>query len=137
MKIKPVLLAFSLLLFWTVETEGRTQFTRSIYGHSVRTAILKSCGVMKTNANGTNSFVSNPNPPSLVEKPVSCKLILNSSGEIIEVAILKTSGSSSIDQAAVAIIRKAAPYKLDSADQKPLEVSFTISDVWVSPLDSN
>ncbi len=107
-------------------------FKRNIWLDPFRTKILQSCGVLKANADGTNSYVYAH--PKLVEKPVTCKLQVKSSGQIEILEICRSSGDSAIDQTALKIIRKAAPFKPDSAAGKPFKVHFSDSDVTVTPL---
>jgi len=54
------------------------------------------------------------------------------SGDIKELKILKGSGDRTIDQAALSLIRKAAPFK-PTQHQESLVASFEQSDVTVGP----
>jgi TonB family protein len=89
---------------------------------------LKAGGAIKVNPDKTVTWVRTG---PLVETPVSCMFNLYASGQITNLKILKSSGSDAVDQAALALIRKAAPFRFDPKEQGQQNVHFTNSDVIV------
>ncbi len=90
--------------------------------NDVRLAILRAGGAT-VNADKT---VLNPGHP-IVTKPLTCCLTLDQYGGIRSLSVLKTSGMSSVDNLAMRIIRKAAPFHPPPTFQGSLVVRFGLN----------
>lgn len=127
-------LAFCSAIFCVTGASGQKShcqwFTSNIYLNPIRIAILRSRGILNESTDGTYIYATNIKP--LVKKPVTCKLILTTSGEVANLSVLKSSGEHSIDETAMLIVRQAAPFKLLSHKQDPFRVSFRDSEVVVT-----
>jgi len=117
MKLK-FLVVLALFITFSSEAKSQTVHCRfspsSVYANQYRTAILKAAGFIQENSDKNITYLQQG---LLLEKPVSCKFTVDNAGQIESLEILKTSGVKTIDQAALALIRKAAPFKFEN--QKP------------------
>ena len=72
---------------------------------------MRAGGVTTLNPDGTWTYL--PNPSSRVDK---CMFTLDALGQIATLTILQSSGDNAVDQTALALIRKAAPFKSQPHD---------------------
>jgi TonB family protein len=105
-----------------------------------RMSILLAGGVVQEKADGVYGYV--PKRPLLVQKAVSYLATIDASGHIVRLEVVKSSGGEAIDQTALNLIQKAAPFSPSPKYQGakydgPLVVEFTPSDVQLHPTTSH
>lgn len=129
------LLALCLFMLFAAKTSGQgihCGFKQNTWLNPYRNAILKAGGVVEENSNGKFSYVSKP--PSLVAKPVDCLFSFDDYGKLKNLRILKGSGDKTVDEKAMSLIRKAAPFRYDPSYSRRGEIliaRFTPVDVTI------
>jgi|GEM_PF-3120790 len=117
-KSRNILVALALPFIFLPGASSQTVHCRvspvNAYGNEYRIAILKTAGFITRNPDPADKSVTYIKKGALLAKPVSCKFSVDQFGQIENLAILKTSGDAVVDQAALALIRKAAPFNFEA-----------------------
>ena len=131
-----LILLLTLLLAWT-NSEAKSFRTRHPTEHVIESFrlmnIQQRIGYVVTNKLYPQSSKS---PLELIktfigEKQVLCKLTLNPDGTIVDVKLLKSSGSKTTDSRALTLIRSAAPF-ISSKESVPLAYSIDFPNLYVA-----
>lgn len=118
-----------VLLTSPFAASARFKFYPNAYKNEYRKQILLASGFIRENPDKT---ITNLKPVDVINKPLICRLVLDSKGNIEALGVIKSSGDVGLNEKAQQIIRRAAPFKLDPASSNTLFVRFLIKDILVT-----